>query len=396
MLTEGWDTNTVTHICGIRAFGTQLLCEQVVGRALRRQSYEENEAGLFDVEYADILGIPFDFTAKPVVVRVKPVKPTIRVQAVKERAALEIVFPRVEGYRVELPEERLTATFNEDSRLVLTPELVGPCRVLLEGIVGEGVEIGPDVLKNVRPSTISFHLAKHLMYTRFRDPGEEPPLHLFGQIVRVVREWLAGGYLVCTGGTVPAMVTYQEMAEAAAERIYLACQRKEHGEKRIKAILDAYNPKGSTRHVSFTTSKSLWRTAPNKSHVNYVVTDSDWEAEMARVIESHRQVRAYVKNQGLQFEVPYRDGALPRKYIPDFIVQVDDGHADLLNLVLETKGYRGGNAQLKAETMRTMWVPGVNNLGTFGRWHFEEFTDVFEIEAALRRMVESLVATVQA
>jgi type III restriction enzyme len=396
MLTEGWDANTVTHILGVRAFGTQLLCEQVVGRALRRQSYEIDETGLFDVEYADILGIPFDFTAKPIVVQVKAVKPTVRVHAVKERESLEIVFPRVEGYRVELPEERLTATFNKDSRLVLTPELVGPCKVLLEGIVGEGVEIGPDVLNNVRPSTISFHLAKHLMYTRFRDHGQEPPLHLFGQITRVVRQWIDGGYLVCSGGTVPAMVTYFEMAEEAAERIYLACQRHDHGEKRIKAILDAYNPKGSTRFVNFTTSKSLWRTAPNRSHVNYVVTDSDWEAEMARVIESHPRVRAYVKNQGLQLEVPYRDGAVPRKYIPDFVVQVEDGNHDPLNLVLETKGYRGGNAQLKAETMRTMWVPGVNNLGTFGRWRFEEFTDVFEIEAAFGRLIDGLSAPVAA
>jgi type III restriction enzyme len=349
-----------------------------------------NETGLFDVEYADILGVPFDFTAKPVVVKVKPIKPTVRVHAVKEREALEIVFPRVEGYRVELPEERLTAHFTDDSKLVLDPKLVGPCRVLLEGIVGEGVEIGPDVLKNVRPSTISYHLAKHLMYSRFRDHGQEPPLHLFGQIMRVVRQWLEEGYLVCTGGTVPAMVTYQEMAELAAERIYLACQRFEHGEKRIKAILDPYNPKGSTRGVSFTTSKSLWKTAPNKSHVNFVVTDSDWEADMARVIESHPRVLAYVKNQGLGFEVPYRDGGVARKYIPDFIVHVDERQAEPLNLVLETKGYRGGNAQLKAETMRTLWVPGINNLGTFGRWQFAEFTDVFEIEAAFGRIIDSL------
>jgi type III restriction enzyme len=91
-----------------------------------------------------------------------------------------------------------------------------------------------------------------------------------------------------------------------------------------------------------------------------VVLDSDWEAELARVLESHHKVRAYVKNQGMQFEVPYRDGAVPRKYIPDFIVQVDDGRDAPFNLVLETKGYRGGNAQLKAETMRTLWVPGVS------------------------------------
>src|SRR5262249_39711008 len=169
MLTEGWDANTVTHVLGVRAFGTQLLCEQVIGRALRRQSYDLNEDGLFNVEYADVLGIPFDFTAKPVVVKPVAPKPTVRVHAIKEREALEIGYPRVEGYRVELPEERLVANFTEDSRLVLTPEEVGPCKVLLEGIVGAGVEIGPDVLADMRPTSISYHLAKHLLLKHFRD-----------------------------------------------------------------------------------------------------------------------------------------------------------------------------------------------------------------------------------
>jgi type III restriction enzyme len=127
MLTEGWDANTVTHVLGVRAFGTQLLCEQVIGRALRRQSYDLNEDNLFNVEYADVLGIPFDFTAKPVVAPPQPPRETIQVKAVRpERDALEIRFPASQGYRVELPEERLTAEFNDDSVLELTPDLVGP------------------------------------------------------------------------------------------------------------------------------------------------------------------------------------------------------------------------------------------------------------------------------
>ena len=134
--------------------------------------------------------MPFDFTAKPVVV--KPARPskTVRVHAVKERAALEIRFPRIEGYRVELPNERLTAHFNEDSRLELTPELVGPCEVLLEGIVGEGVTLDLKHLGEVRPSSISYHLAKHLLFRKFRDPGEEPKLHLFGQLKQIARRWI--------------------------------------------------------------------------------------------------------------------------------------------------------------------------------------------------------------
>src|SRR5438874_3250301 len=138
MLTEGWDTNTVTHVLGVRAFGTQLLCEQVIGRALRRQSYDLNEEGLFNVEYADILGIPFDFTAKPVVAPPQAPRETVQVRAMSpERDALEIRFPRVAGYRVDLPHEKLLAKFTDDSTLVLTPDMVGPTRTLNAGIIGE-------------------------------------------------------------------------------------------------------------------------------------------------------------------------------------------------------------------------------------------------------------------
>jgi type III restriction enzyme len=165
-------------------------------------------------------------------------------------------------------------------------------------------------------------------------------------------------------------------------------------DKGVKAILDPYNPRGSTTHVAFNTTKDLlWETAQARCHVNYVVCDSDWEAELARVVEAHPRVIAYVKNQGLQFTVPYRDGGNPKKYLPDFIVQVDDGRGrdDPLNVVVETKGYRGLDAQLKAETMATQWVPGVNNLGTFGRWAFVEFRDPYEIEAAFARLVEEAI-----
>ena len=142
MLTEGWDANTVTHVLGVRAFGTQLLCEQVVGRALRRQSYDLNDEQLFNVEYADVLGIPFDFTATPVVAPPQPPRQTVQVKAITpERDACEIRFPRVEGYRVELPADRLSATFNEDSTLALTPALVGPSITRSQGIIGEGVDL---------------------------------------------------------------------------------------------------------------------------------------------------------------------------------------------------------------------------------------------------------------
>jgi type III restriction enzyme len=396
MLTEGWDANTVTHILGVRAFGTQLLCEQVVGRALRRQSYDLNEDGLLSPEYADVLGIPFDFTAKPIVVKPMAPRKTVRVEAVRpDRDALEIRFPRVAGYRVELPETRLMAIFTADSVLELSPELVGPSITKNQGIIGEGVELTLAHLNDMRPSTILFHLARRLLFTKFRDPGDDPKLYLFNQLKRIAREWVDGGYLHCTGGTYPAQLIYQDIADRACERIKAAITEAMVGEHPIKAVLDAYNPADSTAHVRFDTSKTtLWQTDHRLCHVNFVVCDSDWEAEFCRAAEANSRVRCYAKNHGLGFEVPYLLGSTPKKYLPDFIVRVDDGHGDddLLNLVVEIKGYRGEDAKDKANTMDAYWVPGVNNLGTFGRWAFAEFKEsVYAIAANFDALIERAV-----
>ncbi len=131
----------------------------------------------------------------------------------------------------------------------------------------------------------------------------------------------------------------------ACERITAAITRSLVGERPIKAVLDPYNPTGSTIHVNFTTSKtSRWETT--RSHINWAILDSDWEGEFCRVAEAHPRVKAYVKNHNLGLEVPYRYGSQSRKYIPDFVVLVDDGRGDddLLHLVVEIKGYRREDA----------------------------------------------------
>ncbi|RMH24448.1 MAG: restriction endonuclease [Planctomycetota bacterium] len=395
MLTEGWDANTVTHVLGVRAFGTQLLCEQVIGRALRRQSYDLNEDNKFNVEYADVLGIPFDFTAKPVVAPPQPPRETIRVKAVRpDRDACEIKFPRVVGYRVELPAERLTAKFDADSTLELTPDLVGPSVTRSEGIIGEGVDLTLVHTGDLRRSTLLFHLTQRLLYTKWRDPGEEPKLYLFGQLKRITKQWL-DSHLVCKGGTYPAQLMYLSLADIACERITRGITQSHAESAPIKAVLDAYNPAGTTAHVNFNTSKTTrWQTDPGRCHINWVVLDSDWEAEFCRVAEGHPKVVSYVKNHSLGLEVPYRYAAESRIYRPDFIVLIDDGHApnpdgtpNHLHLVVEIKGYRGEDAKEKAGTMKDYWVPGVNNLGTHGRWAFAEFVEVYEMQSDFESQV---------
>ena len=400
MLTEGWDANTVTHVLGVRAFGTQLLCEQVIGRGLRRQSYDLNEEGLFNVEYADVLGIPFDFTAKPVVAPPQPPRETIQVKAVRpDRDPLEITFPRVAGYRVELPKDRLTAEFNNDSILELTPDLIGATETQNAGIIGEKVDLNLVHTGDVRPSQVLYELTAHLVLTKWRDPDGEAQLQLFGQLKRITRQWI-NGYLVCKGGTYPAQLKYKMIADTACERITAAITRALEGEKPIKAVPDPYNPTGSTIHVNFNTSKnSRWKTDARRCHINWVILDSDWEAEFCRVAESHPKVKAYVKNHSLGMEVPYRYGSEKRVYRPDFIVLVDDGQDDPLHLIVEIKGYRREDAKDKKATMETYWIPGVNNIGKYGRWAFAEFTEVYQIgsdfearvEAEFNKMIDGIV-----
>jgi Endonuclease domain len=298
----------------------------------------------------------------------------------------------VEGYRIELPTERLTADFSDDSILELTPDLVGATETQNSGIIGAPVNLTLAHTGDVRPSQVLYELTTHLLMTKWRDAGEDPKLYLFGQLKRIAKQWL-DGYLVCKGGTYPAQLKYKMLADMAANRITAAITRQFLGDRPIKALLDPYNHTGSTRHVRFNTSRAdRWDTKgpPPKNHVNWVVLDSDWEAEFCRVAEQHPKVIAYTKNHNLGLEVPYRYGSETRKYLPDFIILVDDGlgHDDPLHLVTEIKGYRREDAKEKKATMDTYWVPGVNHLGSYGRWAFAEFTDIYQIQSDFNAKIE--------
>ena len=402
MLTEGWDANTVTHILGIRAFSTQLLCEQVVGRALRRESYDLNEEDKFDAEYADVLGIPFEFTDSKPASRVNAPKPSVRVHPVSpERDHLMIEYPRVTGYRVELPDEHLSAHFTKDSELYLTVDRLGPSITVNNGIIGKGKELNLDHLEDVRRGEITFHLTSYLIENHLREAGQLPPIHLFHQAQRIVNQWIDERYLICHPGTYRAQLLHRMVSDMAAERIRAAItnsvqRNTPDGERRIKAIVDPYAQTGTTHAINFATTAPLYvhpsqwqsekrlrlETRDDKCHINWAVCDSSWEAEFCKILEAHPQVISYVKNQGLGLAVPYRMQDSSRTYIPDFIVVINDGNGrdDPLNLVAEIKGLKGEDAVAKATTMASYWVPGVNNLKHFGRWEFMELTSIDTME----------------
>ncbi|MBZ8134390.1 BPTD_3080 family restriction endonuclease [Afifella sp. IM 167] len=391
MLTEGWDANTVTHILGLRAFSTKLICEQVIGRALRRLSYDVDPAtGLFGVEYADIMGIDdLNFSAQAIAAPVKPPKEVIHVQAVSpERDHLEIDFPRVEGFRVELPDERLTADYSKLEPYILDPDKVGATEVTMQGIVGMPEKLTLDYLKAMRPSEIVFKLATHLLTEKLRDADEEPKLHLFPQCQRLVKQWLDQGLLVCKGGTVRGQVTYKQLADEVTDQIAASINVGAAGETVVRAILDPYAPTGSTMDVSFNVTKAdLYDPNPDKSHINWIVLDSDWEGQCAQVIEDHPRVLAYAKNHNLGFEVPYLAGGEPRRYRPDFLLRIDDGGDTPLTLVLEVKGFRGHDVPLKTAAMRDRWIPAVERLGRFGRWAFGEMSDPYRMKEELDALI---------
>jgi len=400
MLTEGWDTSTVTHILGVRAFGTQLLCEQVVGRGLRRLSYDPDAEGMLrPSEYANIFGIPFSFAQhNQGETTYRPPKPTRRVYAVPEREGLEIRFPRVAGYRVKLPGDRLHWMWDQDSPFNLDPDRT-PTRAEVQDILGAGEFITLDNYMNQRSSTVAFHVAGHALRRRFRDEVGNLKPFLFPQLLKATREWL-DTQLTCTGGTKPGLFLWRTLADEAGLRIYNACVRGgledsvddepggAVGHAILLPVMDPYNPAGSSRFVDLHTSgpavddpdRSLPRQPRGRrQRLGTRLLRDNRECACRHRVCVRQEPRARLRG------ALCRAGG-ERRYRPDFILKIDDGNGldDPLHLIVEIKGYRRIDAQNKRQAMETHWVPAVNNHGGFGRWAFLEIGDVHRAEAMIR------------
>ncbi|MBU2578345.1 DEAD/DEAH box helicase family protein [Patescibacteria group bacterium] len=391
MLTEGWDANTVTHVLGVRAFGTQLLCEQVVGRGLRRMSYAANEQDRFEPEYAEVYGVPFSFipcsgsTKEP-----KPGPLPTRVRALESRIACEITFPRLLGYRYDIAGERLTATFTEDSKFSLSTADI-PTKVENAPIVGESSIHTLDDLKRRRPNEVAFLLAKLTLEQYFRDDDGNDKPWLFPQLLAIAKRWMAD-CVTLKDHTFPQLLLLIEFAHDASDRIYKAIVAATDGVHALKPILRPYDALGSTRHIDFDTTRPVYATRDDKCHISHVVADTDsWEQKLAQVLEDMKEVVRYVKNHNLGFNIPYILNGDEKNYIPDFIACIDDGYGadDLLNLLIEVTGEKKKDKAAKVTTARTLWVPAVNNHGGFGRWAFIEISDPWNaenvIQSAIRR-----------
>jgi len=390
MLTEGWDANTVTHILGVRAFGTQLLCEQVVGRGLRRMTYIPNERGMFEPQYAEVYGVPFSFIpCSGSAVDSKPGPAPTHVRAIEDRIACEITFPRLVGYRYEFPGEQLSADFGKDSVFTLSTADM-PTKVQLDPIVGESSIHTLDDLKRHREQEVAFWLAKYVLEKYFRDDENNTKPWLFPQLLQISKRWM-NECVVLKDHAFIQMLLLIEFLHDASDKIYRSIVESTKGEKSLKPILQSYDTVGSTRYVDFDTVRPVFVTNPNKCHVSHVVADTEsWEQKMAQVLEDMEEVECYVKNQSLGFSIPYTINGEEKNYIPDFISHVRMPNGEILNLIIEVTGERRKEKEAKVSTTRALWIPAVNNHGGFGQWYFIEITDPWDARNSIRKELTKL------
>jgi type III restriction enzyme len=394
MLTEGWDANTVSHILGVRAFGSQLLCEQVVGRGLRRRSYAVNDQGFFEPEYANVYGIPFQFiSSEKSDVEPLPPKPVVEVAAVEGREHLRITFPKLDGYRVELPDEDIWLDLETAPPFEIGPGSV-PRWVEMQGVVGRS-ERERGEKRDYRSQEVAFAVAKRILDQQFTGADDKRPW-LFPRLTTMCRDWIDHKVQVADGYSLGYLMTITEARAEAAEQVWASITRLADRRGRLRPMLDRFDPIGSTADVAFQTRKA---TVPaEKSEVSHVTLDgktgNTWEQLLAAELELNRNVAAYVKNDHLGLAIPYLHQGRSHSYVPDFLVRLErqEGETFERTLIIEVSGSlkSPGSTKAKAVTARDSWCASVNNHAGFGRWGYVEMTNPLEFKARLAESIQLL------
>ena len=409
MLTEGWDANTVTHVCGIRAFGSQLLCEQVVGRALRRQSYDmipydkqgreidrkelykynkENITYKFPPEYARIIGVPFNTFKGGKTVVTKPQKPKAIIRALPERQQMEMRFPVITGYRSDNIEGTLTADFKDLPKFKLDFNKI-PTETVLQTVVNGDQKMLKTDYKELRDHQVVYYFA-HLMireYYTSREHGQQ--FQKFPDIRNIVEQWyneqleIIGGDGSVEQKRLVMLWNYKAVLSNIMEGVHKA--NADHEE--ISAVLNYYNPEGNTTHVYRPTNRPVYPT--QKSHVNYVIAeDNSWQQIAAKTLDAMECVEYWVKNTYLGFRIPYTVGDENKEYQPTFIVRVKG-----INLIIECEDFdsdKSGNKDDKRHYLKDYWIPAANNLKTYGTWDLLEVRDIDQLEKLINEKIKNL------
>ena len=399
MLTEGWDCNTVTHIIGLRPFMSQLLCEQVVGRGLRRSSYAVGEDGKLGEEVAKVFGVPFEIVPlkeNPPVNGSKPPPKTWRIRAVPEKAHLELRFPRVEGYTQSI-RHRVTVDWESIAPLRLDPMDIPPeveVKAALPSNAGRPSLVGPGRLERIdlnpyrqgqRLQRLVFEMARDLTRDYLRQPDCDAPAHvLFTQLASIVDRYVDEKVQpVDPARRVDAFLSpwYGWLVERLVAAIRPDGRAGEIVE--LPRAETGRSP-GSTTDVDFETRREPYPVV--KSHLNAVVPDTaKWEQNAAYRLDTHDLVHSFVKNAGLGFTIPYLHNGEHHDYLPDFVVRLACDEERYL--ILETKGY-DPLEDVKTQAAQR-WVHAVNAGGGFGTWDYAVVSEMSEVGNAVRRVARS-------
>lgn len=370
MLSEGWDAKNVTHIMGLRAFTSQLLCEQVIGRGLRRVSYETDENGLFLPEYVNVFGVPLSIfqdvgeggEAPP------PPKPSTQIESLIERNALEIRWPNV--LRVDtVVRPLLAADWNSVTTLALDPAQTHVSADIAPAL-GGATDISKAIRIDLEKLPEDFRLQR-IIFKAARKAFEELQGRFSGgrdflvfQLIRLVEQFLASDKI-----SIPSLFHQEPLRKRIlfALNIDLVVQHmlrfvKEQNTERMEPVFDEEFPIGSTRDMRiWYTTKPCHPTV--KSQISHMVADSSWEQYAANLLEMSDKVVAYAKNDHLGFQVFYMWNGVRRRYVPDFLIRLANGKT----LILEIKGEDNEQNRAKRSAL-DVWVQGVNAKGGFGVW----------------------------
>lgn len=419
MLTEGWDANTVTHIMGLRAFNSNLLCEQVAGRALRRKRYnlapydlktgeqlDSNTRRTKDIvwkfppEYAHIIGVPFKMFKGGDTTVVEPPEYT-HIQAIPSRQEeYEITFPVVDGYRLESQDGSIQYDFSNLDNYEIDGSQFPTETVMSSAFLGKEEKLQVSSVLEKRDKEIIYLFTKELLKYQFSDSEGYPQFHRFRKLENIVSEWYHTKLLVTNYPVEYKRLIYFHDPRRVCEHIARGINPQINTSEYIRPVLNYYNPFSSTKYVNGNTSKEIYST--QKSHVNYVVADTDsWEQISAKTLEELDEVQSYVKNAFLGFTIPYVKDGDDKKYFPDFISRCQAPDGSMINLIIEITGSNKQDKSLKKWFVENRWLPGVNAIrSTFAdervadEWHFIEIAnDLRDIKNQLRNKINSVATT---
>ena len=397
MLNEGWDAQNVTQILGLRAFTSQLLCEQVVGRGLRRLNYDD----LSEREYVDVYGVPFEVipVKKKPVSRTEVQKVSTLVRALPERKHLEITFPRVEGYILDV-RSRIRLNLNGVPFLQVGGD--EPIEVTVKPQVGyrigrpDRLGPGPEVVHDRNP----FHREKRLQATvyeiaaeltrRLKEKREDWSARhiLFPQVLAAVWQYLEERVMVVDPGTPLEEIALLKYKQRIIERLTEALEPDtEAGEPPILPVIERFRPLGSTSEVLFRTVRPCVGTT--KSHISHVVLDAPrWEHTVAYELERMPDVIAYARNDHLDFTIPYEWQGVRHEYRPDYLIRWRRRDGQEVKVILEVKGFSTEQDRQK-EVAARRWVRAVNHHGELGRWAFAVCRDPAQLRVLVVKEIET-------